>query len=73
MLVLSRKLNERIVVRLGGEIVTIEILKIAGNRVRVGVDAPSHVAVHRQELWNRIATELESAHRGVTAKYRAIA
>ncbi len=57
MLVLSRKCSERIVVELNGETVTIEILQIKGRRVRVGVDAPGQVAVHREELWSRLAAE----------------
>ena len=57
MLVLSRKCGERVVVSLNGEVVTIEIMKVRGNRVRVGVEAPTHVAVHREEVWSRLATE----------------
>ena len=57
MLVLSRKCGERIVVSLKGEAVTIEIMKVRGSRVRVGVVAPTHVAVHREEVWNRLDTE----------------
>jgi carbon storage regulator len=53
MLVLSRKCRERIVVDLNGETVTIEVLQIKGGRVRIGVDAPDHVAIHREELWHR--------------------
>jgi len=43
MLVLSRKCNERIVVDLNGETVTIEVLQVKGGRVRVGIDAPSAI------------------------------
>jgi len=55
MLVLTRRAGERIVMRLGGETVTIELLKIAGNRARVGVQAPTSVVVHRDEVWDRMA------------------
>lgn len=54
MLVLSRKIGERIVVGFGNESVTIEVLKIVGNRARVGVDAPPWISVHREELWEKI-------------------
>ena len=47
MLVLTRKQNESIVV--DGQI-TIRILRISGNRIRLGIDAPSDIAVRRQEL-----------------------
>lgn len=57
MLVLSRKCNERIVVDLNGETVTIEVLQVKGGRVRLGIDAPSQVAVHREELRSRLAAE----------------
>ncbi len=57
MLVLSRKCGERIVVSLKGEAVTIEIMKVRGNRVRVGVEAATNVAIHREEVWSRLATE----------------
>jgi len=57
MLILSRKCGERVVVVLNGEAVTIEILKIRGAHVRVGVEAPKHIAVHRKEVWDRIIAE----------------
>ena len=57
MLVLSRKCGERVVVSLNGEVITIEIIKVRGSRVRIGVEAPRHIAVHREEVWNRLATE----------------
>ena len=57
MLVLSRRRSERLVVMMGGEIVTIEILKIKGARVRLGIEAPKHIAVHREELWKKLVAE----------------
>ena len=47
MLVLSRKLNEEIII--GGNI-RVKILEINGNRIRLGISAPHHVPVHRQEI-----------------------
>jgi carbon storage regulator len=55
MLVLSRKVGERIVVpeyRL-----TITIVAIEGNKVRLGISAPPEVAVHREEVWHQIERE----------------
>jgi carbon storage regulator len=55
MLVLSRGNRERIVFPSLG--ISIEILKIAGNRVRVGIDAPTEIPVHRSEVADRVFRE----------------
>ena len=52
MLVLSRKLGEQIV--LPHCQVTLTVLGVSGNRVRIGVAAPAEMAVHRREIWDRI-------------------
>lgn len=52
MLILSRKLGESIVI---GDDITITILGVNGGQVRVGIDAPKSVNVHREEVFNRIA------------------
>jgi carbon storage regulator len=57
MLVLSRKLGERIVVPQIDLAVT--VLEIAGNRVRLGISAPAHVEVFREEVWREVQ---QSAH-----------
>jgi len=54
MLILSRKLNETI--RIGNDI-TVTILEVTGSRIRVGIDAPSEVAVHREEVYQAISRE----------------
>lgn len=51
MLVLSRKSNEEIVI---GSNIRIKILEIHGNRVRVGISAPNHVPVLREEIFARM-------------------
>ena len=51
MLVLTRKQNEQIVI--DGNI-KVTILKLHGNKVRIGVDAPQEVSVHRREVADRI-------------------
>ena len=57
MLILSRRRGQRVVVSFNGETVTIEIVNVKGAQVRVGVEAPKHVAVHREEIWDRIKAE----------------
>jgi carbon storage regulator len=51
MLVLSRKKNEAIYV---GNEITVTIVEIRGDKVRLGIDAPAHMPVHRQEVWEAI-------------------
>lgn len=52
MLVLSRKLGERIVI---GDQVTIVVLAISGQRIKLGFEAPPEVPIHRFEVHDRIA------------------
>ena len=54
MLVLSRKKNEQLVIRLGNETVVVRVLDVARDRVRIGIIAPQSVAVHREEVARRI-------------------
>jgi carbon storage regulator len=56
MLVLTRRANQSIVI--DGQ-VTVTVLEIRGDQVRIGIDAPKHVAVHREEVW----IELERTNR----------
>jgi carbon storage regulator len=51
MLVLSRKVNERIVI---GSNVQVTVLAVCGNRVKLGIVGPKDVPIHRQELYDRI-------------------
>jgi carbon storage regulator len=51
MLVLSRKRNESLVI---GDDIIVTVTEIDGNRVRLGVEAPKDVTVHRRELYIRI-------------------
>jgi carbon storage regulator len=55
MLVLGRKLGERIVVP-NCEL-TITVVAIEGNIVRLGVEAPATTAIHREEVWRRICAQ----------------
>ncbi len=54
MLVLSRKKNESIVI---GENVVVTVIEIRGDKVRLGIDAPKDVAVHRKEVMEAILRE----------------
>jgi carbon storage regulator len=54
MLILTRKVGETIMI--GGD-VSVTVLGVNGNQVRVGVDAPKDVAVHREEVFERIKQE----------------
>ena len=51
MLILTRKVGESLMV---GEEITVTVLGVKGNQVRIGIDAPRDVAVHREEIFNRI-------------------
>lgn len=57
MLVLSRKVKERIKI---GEDIVIEIVKVAGNAVRIGIEAPKHVSIVRGELPPPLPAEVKS-------------
>ena len=58
MLVLSRRVGERVVV---GDDVTITVLEVRGDVVRIGIDAPRSVAVHRAELLEELPESLGGA------------
>lgn len=54
MLILSRKKDQ--VIRIGDDI-SVMVVEIRGDKVRIGIDAPSNVSVHRQEVWLSIKSE----------------
>jgi carbon storage regulator len=58
MLVLTRKVNQSIVI---GEGIEVVVLEVRGEQVRLGIKAPRDVAVHRKEIFEQIQTENVSA------------
>lgn len=54
MLILTRRVGETVMI---GDEVTVTVLGVKGNQVRVGINAPKTVAVHREEIYERIKRE----------------
>ena len=54
MLVLSRKKQEQLVIRVGGEMLVIRVVEMDSNRVRLGIIAPDSVTVYREEIARRM-------------------
>ena len=54
MLILTRRVGESVKIN---EDITVTVLGIKGNQIRIGVDAPRHVSVHREEIYQRIKEE----------------
>jgi carbon storage regulator len=59
MLILTRRIGETLMV---GDEVTVTVLGVKGNQVRLGVNAPKDIAVHREEIYQRIQKEKEGGN-----------
>ncbi len=61
MLILTRRVGETLMV---GDDVKVTVLGVKGNQVRIGIEAPREVAVHRQEIYERIQAEADEPSPG---------
>ncbi len=61
MLILTRRVGESLII---GDDVVVNVLGVKGNQVRIGVDAPKDVTVHREEIYDRIQAEKDNTNAG---------
>ncbi|MBG5893283.1 carbon storage regulator CsrA [Providencia rettgeri] len=58
MLILTRRVGETLMI---GDDIKVTVLGVKGNQVRIGIEAPKDVGVHRQEIYNAIQEEIKNA------------
>ena len=63
MLILTRRVGETVVI---GDNITVTVLGVQGSQVRVGINAPKDISVHREEIFLRIQKENEEKPEGST-------
>ena len=61
MLILTRRVGESLII---GDDVVVNVLGVKGNQVRIDVDAPKDVTVHREEIYDRIQAEKDQSNAG---------
>ncbi len=67
MLILTRRPDEKILIELEkGVIVELLVMGVKGNQVRIGIEAPRSVPIHREEIYERIKRELQGDADGNT-------
>lgn len=57
MLVLSRRRSEKVIIDLGGRLITVTIIEVDRGKVRLGFDAPTEIPIHREEVYQAIQNE----------------
>ena len=65
MLILTRRIGETLII---GDDVVITVLGVKGNQVRVGINAPKEVSIHREEIYNRIHQSQDKSDESVQPK-----
>ncbi len=70
MLILTRRVGEAVMI---GDDIKISVLGVKGNQIRLGVSAPREVAVHREEIYQRIQRENEADGEGDWERLQAVA
>jgi carbon storage regulator len=61
MLILTRRVGETLMI---GDNISVTVLGVKGNQVRIGVNAPKDVSIHREEIYRRILDEKEQENSG---------
>lgn len=61
MLVLTRSIGERLFIQDG--LIKIQVLEVKGNQVRIGIEAPKDITIHREEVFDRISKSEACAHK----------